>query len=137
MRRILMLISLMFLIPTVAMAQLQTSPDLDYDALISEPETYRENIYMISGDVAVVQPPSEDEIDDGGYEMLFVSLDGDATRPVYLAYTPQEGKAPIQAGDTIWTRTIFLNTIPYKTTLGVYITLPLFYSPTVPSILDE
>ena len=136
MRRILLLMSVLLLIPAIASAQLQSSPDLDYDALIASPDEYKEKIFLIAGTVAVVQSPSEDNPNDK-YTTLLISLDGDATRPVYLAYTPKDGNPSIQAGDNIWSRTIFLNTIPYKTTLGVYITLPLFYSPTVPSILDE
>lgn len=136
MRCILILICVLLLIPAIASAQLQSSPDLDYDALVSDPDAYKEEIYIITGVVAVVQSPPEDSSEDN-YMMLLVSLDGDATRPVYLAYPPRDDKPPIQVGDIIWSRTVFLNTIPYKTTLGVYITLPLFYSPTAPSVQEE
>ena len=135
MRRILILIWCLLLIPAIASAQLQSSPDLDYDALISSPDEYKDGIYLIAGTVAVVQSPSKDNPGDQ-YTMLLVSLDGDATRPVYIAYTPRDDRPPIQVGDIIWSRTVFLNTIPYKTTLGVYVTLPLFYSPTAPSVQE-
>ncbi len=135
MRRILILIWCLLLIPAIASAQLQSSPDLDYDALVSSPDEYKDGIYLIAGDVAVVQTPSDENPGDK-YTMLLVSLDGDATRPVYIAYTPRDDKPPIQVGDNIWSRTVFLNTIPYKTTLGIYITLPLFYSPTAPSVQE-
>lgn len=136
MRRILLLISVLLLIPVIASAQLQSSSDLDYDALISSPDEYKDGIYLIAGTVAVVQSPSEDNPGDDQYTMLLVSLDGDATRPVYIAYTPRVDQPSIHVGDNIWSRTVFLNTIPYKTTLGVYVTLPLFYSPTAPSVQE-
>ena len=136
MRRILILICVLLLIPAIASARLQSSPDLDYDALVSDPDAHKEEIYIITGDVSVVQALSEDDPNDK-YEMLLVSLDGDATRPVYIAYPPRDDKPPIQVGDNIWSRTVFLNTIPYKTTLDVYVTLPLFYSPTAPSVQEE
>lgn len=136
MRRILLLISVLLLIPAIASAQMQSSPGLDYDAVIASPDEYKEEIYMIAGDVAVVQTPSDVNPGDK-YTMLLVSLDGDATRPVYIAYTARDDRPPIHVGDNIWSRTVFLNTIPYKTTLGVYITLPLFYSLTVPIIQEE
>jgi hypothetical protein len=136
MRRVLLLIGCLLLIPTIASAQLQSSPDLDYDALIASPDAHKDEVYMIAGDVAVVQSPPEDSPDDA-YTMLLVSLDGDATRPVYIAYTPRAEQASLRAGDSIWSRTVFLNTIPYKTTLGFYVTLPLFYTPTAPIIQEE
>lgn len=136
MRRILILIWCLLLIPAIASAQLQSSSDLDYDALVTDPDAHEEEIYNIAGHVSGVQPMSEGSAVEG-YTLLRVKLDGDATRPIYIAYTPRDDRPPIHVGDNIWSRTIFLNTIPYKTTFGVYIILPLFYSPTAPNVQEE
>ena len=132
-KKLIVLVCLLLAVIVPVSAELQTSPDLNYSELIHDAESYEGNVYYIVGDVIKIQSlPNSGE----DYDNLMVKLDGESAYPIYILYKPNEKTAQFKYGDTIWARVSFLGTVSIPTVLGLYMTVPVFYSPSIPFLQE-
>lgn len=102
----------------------RTSWNFDYDALVSDPESYKDHGYVLVGSIDRITPMDLNILDWTAPAAGMLMVDDELAKLSFVVFDNPEGR--IEADDTVHAVATFYGTTQVQTAFGFYATLPAF-----------